>query len=142
MNAMRTLNGARSTRLERIGTGLSLACAIHCMAMPLLLAAVPLAATLSSWGARAETFLLGGSSLLAAANLCWGYRVHRRRRVFTPLAAALALIAAGLAAGRGAEEVTLVLSGSALLVFAQWLNRRFCHHCQSCCDAPAEAPSA
>ena len=126
------MNAVRTTRLERLSAGLSLACAIHCMAMPLLLSIVPLAATFSSWGARAETFLLGGSSVLAAANLCWGFRIHRRRRVFTPLAGALALIAAGLAAGRGTEEVALVLSGSALLVFAQWLNRSLCHRCAHC----------
>jgi len=134
---------ARGTRLERLSAGLSLACAIHCMAMPLLLSALPLAASLSSWGARTETFLLGGSSVLAAANLCWGFRIHRRRRVFPLLAGALALIAAGLAAGRGPEEVTLVLCGSAILVAAQWLNRRLCHDCHRCSHAiPADSPDA
>jgi hypothetical protein len=102
------------------------------MATPLLLSFAPFAASFARWGSRAETLMVGGSCLLATASLCWGFRVHRRRRVLALLAASVLLIAASQLMAPGAEEIEVALAGSALLIAGQWLNHRLCAHCAHC----------
>jgi hypothetical protein len=91
----------RSRAADLLGVGLSLACLIHCLALPLLLLAAP---ALSAWLALPETFhaiVLLLAVPAATLALSDGWRRHRHPY---PVAAALtgiALLAAGLAAHEG-----------------------------------------
>ena len=91
----------RSRAADLLGVGLSLACLIHCLALPLLLLAAP---ALSAWLALPEAFhaiVLLLAAPAAALALSDGWRRHRHPY---PVAAALtgiALLAAGLAAHEG-----------------------------------------
>jgi hypothetical protein len=68
------------TRADRAGTWLSLLCAVHCMASPLVVTILPLAGLSFLVQEVTEGFLLAASAALAAASLCWGFRLHRRAR--------------------------------------------------------------
>ncbi|WP_234179472.1 MerC family mercury resistance protein [Sphingopyxis sp. NFH-91] len=91
----------RSRAADLIGVGLSLACLVHCLALPLLLLAAP---ALSAWLSLPESFhavILLLAAPAAALALAEDRRHHRH---CYPVAAApigLALLAAGLAAHEG-----------------------------------------
>ncbi len=85
-------------RLGRWSSALALGCALHCLAMPLVLTFLPLASTAFRLDHGVERLLVGASALLGSASLCWGFRRHRRHGVLLLLAVALAAIAAGLLA--------------------------------------------
>jgi uncharacterized membrane protein YfcA len=135
-------NGLRSlvvgASLERWGGGLSLACAIHCLAAPLLLTFFPLAVTRAYLSETLEAALLVGSVLLSLASICRGFRVHRRRRILLCLGAACGLIAAGKLFGAGEPlEGAFVVGGSLCLAAGNLLNHRFCRSCVRCGDRSA-----
>jgi len=120
-----------AARAGAIGTGLSLACAIHCLAMPVLMALLPLAGVEMLLDDGTERILWAASVGLSLASLCWGYRVHQRRRVFLPLVLALSMLAiAELAKDpwRGGCVVVAAL----LLAASQRLNHRLCRTCDHC----------
>lgn len=129
---MRTFAQLTPSRADRVGTCLSLLCAIHCMATPLLGTTLTLAGIGFLAHDSTERLLLMASVGLAAASLWWGFRLHRQRRVFLILAVALALIAIG---GFGVEspyETVLVVAGAAMLAAGHLVNRHLCGTCASC----------
>jgi hypothetical protein len=119
---------------DRIGMGLSLACAIHCVATPLLVALLPLAGTSFLVEEQIEATLILVSVTFSAGNLCWGFRLHRKRRALLILGASLAFIATGQLVSEGPYEVVLLVSGALLLASSQLLNRRLCRTCLRCHD--------
>ena len=72
-------------RIDQIGVGLSLACAVHCLAAPLLLTALPLLGLSFLADDMTEVVLLSSALVLAAGSLCWGFRRHKSGRVFLAL---------------------------------------------------------
>jgi hypothetical protein len=125
--------------LDRLGMGLSLGCAIHCLLTPLLMAFLPFSAAIGLLGHGTETVLLGASALLSGTALILGFRRHRQRRVLGLLGAALALIAAGRIYHDHPFEPVLVNAGLAFLIPANLLNRRLCRRCKSCHPTSEEA---
>ncbi|MGH9361887.1 MAG: MerC domain-containing protein [Thermoanaerobaculia bacterium] len=121
-------------RLGRWSAALALGCAIHCLAMPLVLTLLPLASTAVHLDHGTERLLVGAAALLGSASLCWGFRRHRRRGVLLVLALALAVLAAGMLAARQPWEAGLVTAGTALLAAGNLLNRRLCRTCATCAD--------
>jgi MerC mercury resistance protein len=100
----------------------SLACAVHCALMPLVLSALPLVLH----DERLEWGLVGLSAGLGVGSLTRGYRKHRRALALGVLGLGLAL----LVSGRFAEEVGanaglgLVVLGGLLVALAHFLNHR------------------
>ena len=121
----------RALRASRVGAGLSLACALHCLAAPALLTALPLGGLGLSVTSAAEAALVVASVLSAVLGLCWGVHVHGERRVFAGLVAALGLFLASLSGG-GESEVSLSAAGSAVLAASLLLNHRLCRTCADC----------
>lgn len=80
---------------QRLGRWLALGCAVHCAAMPLVLALVPAAAAATGAGAGLERILVGSSLALAAVGLTRGYRRHRRADALLLFAAAAGLALLG-----------------------------------------------
>jgi hypothetical protein len=111
---------------------LSLACAIHCLAMPLLLMLIPLTVATVYLGERLEGVLVICSVLLSAAALCRGFHIHRRRRILFLLAAACGLIAVGRLGVHEPLEAVLVAGGSLCLAAGNLLNHRLCRSCSHC----------
>ena len=65
-------------RMDRVGTSLSVACAIQCMAVPLLLSVLPLSRLRPLMLDAVETLFVIASVGLAVASHCWGFRIHRK----------------------------------------------------------------
>lgn len=132
--------GSGSDRLDKIGAAASLACAVHCAALPLVVTLLPLAGLGFLADERVEWALVGASAVLGVTSLCLGYREHRSRRALAVLAAGLALLAGGrIAESRGllAEPlgVALVVAGGLSIAAAHLVNRALCRSCRDCSPA-------
>lgn len=118
--------------LDRFGACLSLACAVHCLAAPVLLSLVPMAGLSVLAGESAETVFLIAALALAGASLCWGLRVHGRVRLCVLFGAAACLIAAGRLWADHTVESVCVAGGAGVLAAGHLLNRRWCAACVRC----------
>jgi hypothetical protein len=119
-------------RVDRIGAAVSLACAIHCMATPLIIIVLSLVGISTEVHDSLHALLVFGSVALAAGSLCWGFRVHRDWRLFMVLGGAVALIIRAQFRTEGIQETGLMVAGAGLLVIAHLLNRRLCGTCAHC----------
>ncbi|MYF99736.1 MerC domain-containing protein [Candidatus Poribacteria bacterium] len=79
--------------VDNTGACLSFACAIHCMAMPLLVTILPLIGLSFLATERAELYLIIGAIALAIGSLAWGVQHHQSWRAFLILLVALTFIA-------------------------------------------------
>ncbi|MFT3762387.1 MAG: MerC domain-containing protein [Pseudoxanthomonas sp.] len=80
------------TWLDRFGAAGSLACAVHCAVLPLLIALLP-ALGVSAWlGEGFERAFVIFATLLGGFSLAWGYRRHRVVRALGVLALGLATL--------------------------------------------------
>ena len=117
---------------DTTGACLSVACAIHCLSMPLLIAVLPLIGLGFFATERAELVLITGAIGLAIASLAWGVRLHRSWRALLILIVALAFIATSRTAVEGAFEVVFYSIGGVLLASAHLVNRHLCKTCPAC----------
>lgn len=118
--------------VDTTGACLSVACAIHCLAMPLLVAVLPLIGLSFLVSERAEVVLIITAAVFATGSLVWGVRHHRSWRVFLILVVALAFIATGRTAVEGTFEVVFHSVGGILLASAHLVNRHLCKTCPAC----------
>ena len=117
---------------DTTGACLSVACAIHCLAMPLLIAVLPLIGLGFLANERAELVLITGAIGLAIGSLAWGVRHHRSWRALLILIVALAFIATARTAVEGTFEVVFYSIGAILLASAHLVNRHLCKTCPVC----------
>ena len=124
--------GVAALWIDQLGAGLSLACALHCLAAPLLLSLLPFAGVGFLAGESVETAFLGTSLVLAVGSLCWGFRIHHQRCTLLLLGAALLLILSGRFAPEATAEVVCGVLGAGLLAGGHLLNRHLCKTCLQC----------
>jgi hypothetical protein len=109
-------------------------CAVHCMAAPWLVAALPwLGAAVAS--DPVETMFLCASLSVSGTTLVWSrWRVHSRWLAILVFAAGAGLLLGVRMGGAEEEPLGLIVSGASLLVLAHWLNSRCCAHapCKVC----------
>ena len=117
---------------DTTGACLSVACAIHCLTMPLLVAVLPLIGLGFLANERAELFLILVAIGLAVGSLAWGVRHHRSWRALLILIVALAFIATARTAVEGTFEVVFYSIGAILLASAHLVNRHLCRTCPAC----------
>ena len=120
--------------IDTTGACLSVACAIHCLAMPLLVAVLPLIGLGFLASERAELVFITGAIGLAIGSLAWGVRHHRSWRALLILIVALAFIATARTAVEGTFEVVFYSIGGILLASAHLVNRHLCKTCPACED--------
>ena len=118
--------------VDNTGACLSFACAIHCMAMPLLVTILPLIGLGFLANERAELFLITGAVVLGIGSLAWGVRLHRSWRALLVLIVALAFITTSRTAVEGTFEVVFYSIGGILLASAHLVNRHLCKTCPAC----------
>jgi hypothetical protein len=110
---------------------LPLACAVHCVLMPLATMFVPFLAPAH----ELEAVFMLASAALALALVRGGVRAHGRRAVWLPVLLGIAVWGAGIAhlGGPLPEPVTTVV-GSVLLAGGMFRNARLRHEaeCRSC----------
>ncbi len=118
--------------VDNTGACLSFACAIHCIAMPLLITILPLIGLGFLANERAELYLIIGAIGLAIGSLAWGVRHHRSWRALLILIVALAFIATARTAVEGTFEVVFYSIGAILIASAHLVNRYLCKTCPVC----------
>ena len=118
--------------VDTTGACLSVACAIHCLSMPLLIAVLPLIGLGFLANERAEMYLILGAIGLAVGSLAWGVRHHRSWRALLILIVALAFITTSRTAVEGTFEMVFYSIGGILLASAHLVNRHLCKTCPAC----------
>lgn len=134
---MMTKEASPGTRidLDKAGATASLACAVHCAVMPLVVTLLPLLGLSFLADERMEWMLLGLSALLGSCSLCLGYREHRKWQALLPLSLGLtALVLGRLLEERHSEAagVAGVVLGGCMVAAAHFVNRRLCRACRVC----------
>lgn len=145
--------------LDLIGATASTLCAIHCLAMPLLIVTLPALGLGFLLNESLERGFVIVSVILAVANTCWGFRVHKKTRViwFSTIGAVFLLLATfGHSHSSHSDHIhhghdhahhhhhheerpqsqwatlAMLLGGAAFITSAHLLNRRFCKSCDHC----------
>lgn len=116
-------------KVNSLGGWAAFICGIHCMAMPVLVAILPLAGLgflMSEW---LEVLLLASATGLSTLSLCWGFRQHRKLHPVWFLVAGIAWFAIG---HFYMHSVWYSLAGGACFLISTIINRRLCRTCQHC----------
>lgn len=121
-------------RLDNAGIAASVLCALHCVALPLVLGGLTAAGV--EW-IRNEAFewaILAGSLAIGFFGLLPAYRrVHRHKSCLWLFCIGILSIFAGrLANGRSLPDTPFVVSGAVLIVSAHAVNRYLCTRCGHC----------
>jgi hypothetical protein len=115
-------------RINSLGAVFSLACAVHCAAMPAVVALLPLA----SLDATLEWLLATASIALIGTGLWAGARKHGEWSIFVPmLGGAVILLVARHGVDEPAEGV-LTMVGSLTLAACTLFNHGLCRDCGAC----------
>jgi hypothetical protein len=117
-----------SRYFDRIAIALSTICIVHCIAMPFIVALLPLAAISFGGDAHFHQLMLWLVVPTSIVGFALGFRVHRRASIILAGAAAVALLTTaalwGHAAWNAPTEVAVSLIASILLATAHWRNFR------------------
>ena len=118
--------------VDNVGACLSFACALHCMATPLLIIALPIIGLGFLLGESVELVMIFAAVGLAVGSLTWGYQHHRKWQLFLILGGAFICIF--IARFRVPEQYESIFTacGGILLMAGHLLNRRLCRACQHC----------
>jgi hypothetical protein len=120
------------SRIDRLGAGVSFACAIHCAIVPFAATVLPLLGFGFLADERIERTVFLASIALASASVCWGIRIHRQRRIMILFGAALSLMIIGKGSTSQPIEIMFIVPGAGLLVCGHRLNQRLCRSCRRC----------
>ncbi|HEY2344422.1 MAG TPA: MerC domain-containing protein [Xanthomonadaceae bacterium] len=121
---------AHRSLLDRIGATGSLLCAVHCAAVPLVLAVAPaIGAGFANHGF--EIGFIAFASLLGLTSLVLGYRLHRIGHALALLVPGIALLWCGVLVDALHENpiahAIAMATGGTMLATAHVLNLRLSH---------------
>jgi len=122
------------SRFDRLGAGVSFACAIHCAIVPFAATILPLLGLGFLADKRIERIVFLASIALASGSVCWGIRIHGQRRILILFGAALFLMLTGKGFASQAVEIAMIVPGAGLFVCGHLLNQRLCRSCRQCGD--------
>ena len=118
--------------VDRAGTKLSMLCAIHCLATPVLVTLAPLGLFPARGGEILEKGFIGASMALAVTSGFWGVQLHRQKRVLSIFGVSLATILIGHTSLQGAWETLFVVLGAMGVAMGHFVNRKLCRNCLLC----------
>lgn len=119
--------GRLSAGLSALFAVLSVVCASHCLATPVLLVALPGIGFLLDETVRMGTLLTAVT--FSGASLGWGFRRHRRWNGFAMLGAGSILMGCGLFWAAHPWDAVSAAMGASLLTAAHIRNQRLCRGC-------------
>ena len=125
-------NNTSIERSGRISAILSLACAIHCALMPLVITLLPLVGMQFLASHTVEFAMLAFGLGFGGYGVFKGYRSHRNRRPLAAVMLGSILVLTGLFLVPEAWEPFLVSSGALLVGIAQVMNIRANRVCKTC----------
>lgn len=121
--------------LDSAGVMVSWLCVLHCLALPFVLALLPLAGLSFLIDETVELAILGIAVCIAALSLVPAYfRQHGSLRAIALFAAGIGLfgISRSLFEDDLPMEIIFVLVGAVLITTAHLINRRLCKQCAEC----------
>ncbi len=122
---------------DRDGADATFLCAVHCAALPFVIAILPALGLSFLADHRFERVFIACASALALTALIRGYRRHRIARPLYVVLPGLALLWIGAwvfdAEDSLALHATLVAMGGCCVAFAHVLNLRMTHQSAGCC---------
>lgn len=111
--------------LDGLSVGASLLCLIHCLALPILIAALPALARTLDLPEGFHLLVLAAAIPTSAVALAGGHRRHGALvPVFTGIAGLVLMTIGALFTSRAATETALTVAGSLLLAGAHIANWR------------------
>ncbi|MCD9045840.1 MULTISPECIES: MerC domain-containing protein [unclassified Luteimonas] len=117
-------------RADRVGFAASLLCAVHCAALPLVLAVLPaLGLRVGGWIDFDQAFVVF-ATLLGATTLTLGWRRHRAFHAWLLLVPGLVLVWVGAFTrlhDHSMTHVAVMTAGGLLLAAAHLVNLRLTH---------------
>lgn len=127
---------ASSHIFDRIAIVLSTICIVHCLAVPIVVAVLPVAAIALADDTHFHAVMLWLVVPTSAVGFALGYRVHRRWGIVVFGAISAATVAAAGVLGHAywpeSLELAVNVAASLALAVAHWLNfrdvRRLHHH--------------
>lgn len=128
---------------DKLGITLSAVCLVHCLMLPLAIAALPMVA--AQWLQSSSFHTVMALALLPIALLAVvpGLRLHGRASVAAAMVAGLSLLSTAAFAGERLLsrewEIGLTLAGGAILVTAHAVNLALCRACPACVTHEHEA---
>jgi len=124
--------------LDRAGMTASIACAVHCAALPLILMALPtlgLAWLDSAW---VDWTMVLIAAVVAIQAHRGGIALHKRcLPVGVAVAGILAIVTAICLLKGSATMHYLQASGATMIAGSHWVNQRLCRRCATCCSHDA-----
>jgi len=125
-----------SKYFDRVAIALSTVCIVHCLAMPFLIALLPVTAFAFGGDGHFHALMLWFVVPTSVIGLGLGVRVHRRTDIVVLATLAIGALAAtalwGHSAWDASVEVLVNVIASVLLAAAHWRNfrevRRLHHH--------------
>lgn len=124
---------------DRVGATASMLCALHCAALPFVLALLPLLGLSFLAGHAFERGFVLGAAALAGIVLVRGWRRHRRNMPLALAVPGLLLLVAGVCVDLDTAvtaHTIMVVSGGLLVSAAHLFNLRLSHHCSRHLPAP------
>jgi hypothetical protein len=125
-----------SKYFDRVAIALSTICIVHCLAMPFVIALLPVAALTVGGDGHFHSLMLWFVVPTSVLGFALGFRVHRRTDIVLLGAVAILTLAAAALWGHSAwdssVEVLVNVAASVVLAAAHWRNfrevRRLHHH--------------
>jgi len=119
--------------LDRAGMAASVACAVHCAAMPFVIIILPFGGIALTGGSAFETLFAMGSVVIGAASARIGLSLHNSRQPLLMVLLGGVMIAAGRLASSTTvwPEAVLVVFGACLIAGAHAVNLHLCR-CRAC----------
>jgi len=118
--------------MDMAGIGLSAACAIHCLATPLVLSALPLLGFEFLGHEGFESAMIAVITILAGFTFINGYRMHGRKEHFLLGAVGLAVFLLVRPFVHEAIEPYATLLGGTAFVLGHFLNWKWAKPCADC----------
>jgi len=122
-----------SRHFDQIAIALSAICIVHCLAVPLLIAGLPIVALTFGNSEHFHGVMLWLVVPTSVLGFVLGYRIHQRSGLVALGAIGVAVLASVAIWGHdvwtGGVEVMVSVAGSLLLGSAHWLNFRAVRRC-------------
>ena len=116
---------------DALGITTSIACAIHCALLPLLLTSLPIFGVEILNNNFFEYFMIFAAFVIGVASLYHGWKKHHHK--IAPLLVFMVGIACLVAKQVWHEyQFQLLIPAVISIVFAHWLNYRFCKKANHC----------
>jgi chromate transport protein ChrA len=115
--------------IEKVGFWLTILCAIHCIATPILITFLPLMGAQFELFHQYENYILSLSFVLAIVLLLKDHQIHKNKLPLRLIAIAAVIKIIDIIFLTQNLEVYVSISIAALIVYAYWLNWKHKEKC-------------